>query len=232
MNEPHHPSPNEEALEQSKRVSITAGAAALGAAVCFVMPVVGGLTLACVGAAAAAAATTRADETGEAARASGRAVAAGIEKVSRADIVGNACHLYTNAKERITNGPPPEKETKEEVGWWASTLAVLPWRREGAVQRLEIYGKAKSSVQAAAGLLDEISAGSTPEKRRRIAAEILREIDPTRARDSVSSRATAAALTRIAVAVRDYLDEVGWDAFDSKSNNALLADLKPRLDRL
>lgn len=185
------------------------------------IPVVGGVTLACLGAAAAAAATTRADEAGEAARASGRAVAAGWEKVSSVDVAGNAREIYRN-KFSSSSSSSADAKKEEPSHWWSALYTPR-------VSRLEVYGKSKTSVKVAEGFLSEIGDGATPDKRRRVALEIIREVHPDRAGVSVSSKATATALTRVAVVVRDYLDEVGWDAFDNRSKASILADVKKRI---
>lgn len=208
-----------EASEQSKRVRITAGAAAIGGGLCFILPVVGGVTLACVGAAAAAAATTRADEAGEAARASGAAVAAGFQRVSELEVSKKAKKLYTSTKDRLGGTP---SEPREEPTWWERL-------RTPRVNRLEVYGAHKTPADVATAMLREVSAPPTVEKRRRLALEIIRELHPDRAGSSIANKATASALTTIAVNVRDFLDEKGWDCFDTSRFDNIAAELKKRL---
>ena len=67
-----------EAAEQRNRLKVALGAGGIGAVVGLTLPVVGGLTVALCGAAAAVGLTTRSDDLGDAARASGQAAAGGV----------------------------------------------------------------------------------------------------------------------------------------------------------
>lgn len=207
-----------EANEQSKRIRIAAGAATLGGVTCFMLPVVGGITLACAGAAAAAAMTTRADEAGEAARASGAAVAVGFEKVSKLS-KARALTLTTKTTDE------PEKKKNDE-GWWSRTLASF----RPSAPRLERYGEARSAGAAAELIVREL-VDAPRDNRRRLCNEIIASLHPDRTY-SVAAKASATALTRVALAVRDFFDDQGWDVLDRKGCNAVIADVKKRVDRL
>jgi len=206
----------EEAKEQSKRIRIAAGAATLGGVTCFMLPVVGGLTLACAGAAAAAMMTTRADEAGDAARASGAAVAVGFEKVSKLDLKKKV----TSAYGKVLQKPPVEE--KKEPNWWQRTFR--------SSSRLDRYGHCKTAGEAGELMVREL-ADCPRDSRRRFANEIIASLHPDRAH-SVASRATATALTRVALGVREFFDDQGWDYVDLRGVTNAVYDLKKKLDRL
>mmetsp|Transcript_21056 Transcript_21056/g.65008 ORF Transcript_21056/g.65008 Transcript_21056/m.65008 type:complete len:168 (-) Transcript_21056:310-813(-) len=165
--------------------------------------------------------TTRADEAGEAARASGAAVAVGFEKVSKMDLGAKARRAKDSIVLRKT-----EPEPAKEQGWFSRTWQAL----RPAAPRLERFGEARSAGEASEFIVREL-ADAPRDSRRRLANEIIASLHPDRTH-SVAARATATALTRVALAVRDFFETEGWDVFDVKGVNQTVADVKKRVDRL
>mmetsp|Transcript_23434 Transcript_23434/g.92883 ORF Transcript_23434/g.92883 Transcript_23434/m.92883 type:complete len:247 (+) Transcript_23434:67-807(+) len=232
--------PAAEAHEQTKRLRTATGAAIIGGVGCFMLPVVGGVTLACVGAAAAAAATTRADELGEAARASGAATASGLETISKTDVAGKARRLYGSVRARVAGTPADEEPAaskkkkkqappQESSSWLARTVAA--WTGPPAPSRLDTYGELRSAADAAERMTREELAATPHAVRRRLALEIIASLHPDRA-TSVGARATATALTRVAIQVRDFFDNAGWDVIERRGLDAVVADVKKSIDRI
>ena len=219
-----------EAEEQSSKLKVALGAGGIGAACGLLLPVVGGVTLAACGAAAAVGLTTRSDDVGDAARASGQAAAGSVDKLREALKKNNASERVksslANAREKVRaslaggedaplaleDDEPQKKKKKKPKGWLAS------WRSESEEEKREkreAYGAAPTASEAARLMVNDL-AEADPTARRRLALELIRDLHPDKCDGSVAGRAVATTLTRVAVAVRDYFDDAGWESFEDK----------------
>ena len=74
-------------------------------------------------------------------------------------------------------------------------------------------------------------AEAPPGQRRRVALELVRDVHPDKSDGSLAARAVATTLTRVAVAVRDYLDDAGWDSFEERGADAVAAECAEHVAR-
>eukprot|EP00629_Pelagomonadales_sp_RCC1024_P006646 CAMPEP_0119268172 /NCGR_PEP_ID=MMETSP1329-20130426/6039_1 /TAXON_ID=114041 /ORGANISM="Genus nov. species nov., Strain RCC1024" /LENGTH=240 /DNA_ID=CAMNT_0007268133 /DNA_START=257 /DNA_END=976 /DNA_ORIENTATION=- len=211
-----------DAEEQRSRLSVALGAGGLGAAAGLCVPVVGGVVLAAAGAAAAVGLTTRSDDVGEAARASGKAAASGVERVRaklREARAGERLQASLSSVASSLRGSPEAAPAEPaQTGWLAAVFGAGDAERRAMRERL---GAAKTPADAARSVCADLAAAPADRRRRQL-LELLRDLHPDKQRNStVSDRAVAASLTNIVVCVRDYLDEVGWDAFEARGASAV-----------
>lgn len=229
-----------EAEDQRNRVKVALGAGGIGAVTCFMLPVIGGVTLAACGAAAAVGLTTRSDDIGDAARASGQAAAGGVERLgaslkknktgekvrqsirTTADKVGGALKPKEEVLQLEDAG-----ERKKQKGWFAA------WRGETEEEKRakrDAYGAAPTASEAAELMvrdLEDVACGS----RRRVMLELVRDLHPDKCDGSIAARAVAKTLTQVAILVRDYMDDVGWESFEEKGVDAVAKDCAALVSR-
>ena len=231
-----------EAADQRNKLKVALGAGGIGAVTGLFLPIVGGVTLAACGCAAAVGLTTRSDDVGEAARASGQAAASSAEKLGDA-------FRRNGAREKFLDGVKKTRETletalkgggeeplllegqhppaKKDKGWLAR------WRGETEAEKrekLDGYGAAGTASEAAALMCRDL-AETPPGQRRRVALELIRDLHPDKCDGSLAARAVATTLTRVAVAVRDYLDDAGWDSFEERGADAVAAECAEQVAR-
>jgi hypothetical protein len=169
-----------EAADQRNKLKVALGAGGIGAVTGLFLPIVGGVTLAACGCAAAVGLTTRSDDVGEAARASGQAAASSAEKLGDA-------FRRNGAREKFLDGVRKTRETletalkgggeeplrlegqqqpaKKDKGWLAR------WRGETEAEKrekLDGYGAAGTASEAAALMCRDL-AETPPGQRRRVA---------------------------------------------------------------
>lgn len=220
-----------EAGEQRNRLKVALGAGGIGAVVGLTLPVVGGVAVAMCGAAAAIGLTTRSDDLGDAARASGSAAVGGVSTL-RDTLKRNKAGEKVRASIRTTRealrgvhtseAPAVPRTASSEKGWFAG----FGWGEAASdrAAKRAAYGAAPTAAEAAELMARDL-AGVDPAKRRRYFLEQLRDLHPDKcAVATIAARAVATTLTRIAVAVRDHLDDVGWDAFEARGADAVAKD--------
>ncbi|KAJ1459745.1 hypothetical protein M885DRAFT_510976 [Pelagophyceae sp. CCMP2097] len=219
------------------------------------IPVIGGITLvrhpaaslarcraplnvlwaqAAVGAAAAVSLTTRSDETGNAARATGTAVVYSVEKLQKTKLLSTvggaatatAVKLKGSVSARLAKDEPPAPAPEPPTWWWKRLRTRCGLDEEtGPADRLAKYAKCTSDDDCLVEMLREL-AHEPPAQRAKAAQKLVRDFDPDKHAGSFGARATAKALTAHATALVAFLDRVGWDSLEtSPSLEALVAQV-------